>query len=109
MDAYQRHYWTSMANSAACIRVLEGLSALKQQGLLACVTNKPIASPPAAAAKGLTAISRWSTAAIRCRAKTRSPAVAEVCADFGLPPRRWWPSATRRMTRKPHGLRVARC
>ena len=56
MDAYQRHYLAINGNHSALYPdVIEGLAAMKAQGLrLACVTNKPIAfATPLLAQKGL--------------------------------------------------------
>jgi 2-phosphoglycolate phosphatase len=56
MDAYQRHYLSINGNHSALYpEVIEGLAALKAQGLrLACVTNKPISfTTPLLKLKGL--------------------------------------------------------
>ncbi|MYN46756.1 phosphoglycolate phosphatase [Pseudoduganella sp. FT93W] len=89
MDAYQRHYLSINGQfSSLYPEVLEGLSALKQQGLrLACVTNKPISfTTPLLAAKGLNSYFEVVYGGDSLARKKPDPLPLQtVCADFGLP------------------------
>lgn len=89
MDAYQRHYLRINGQfSSLYPEVLEGLSALKQQGLrLACVTNKPISfTTPLLAAKGLNSYFEVVYGGDSLARKKPDPLPLQtVCADFGLP------------------------
>ncbi|WP_374363532.1 phosphoglycolate phosphatase [Pseudoduganella danionis] len=89
MDAYQRHYLSINGQfSSLYPEVLEGLSALKQQGLrLACVTNKPISfTTPLLAAKGLNSYFEVVYGGDSLARKKPDPLpLLTVCADFGLP------------------------
>lgn len=89
MDAYQRHYLRINGQfSSLYPEVLEGLSALKQQGLrLACVTNKPISfTTPLLAAKGLSSYFEVVYGGDSLARKKPDPLpLLTVCADFGLP------------------------
>lgn len=89
MDAYQRHYLRINGQfSSLYPEVLEGLSALKQQGLrLACVTNKPISfTTPLLAAKGLCSYFEVVYGGDSLARKKPDPLpLLTVCADFGLP------------------------
>eukprot|EP01030_Chromulinospumella_sphaerica_P012296 gene12296-12085_t len=90
MDAYQRHYLRINGQfSSLYPDVLEGLSALKQQGLrLACVTNKPISfTTPLLAAKGLSSYFEVVYGGDSLARKKPDPLPLQtVCADFGLLP-----------------------
>jgi len=89
MDAYQRHYLRINGQfSSLYPEVLEGLSALKQQGLrLACVTNKPISfTTPLLAAKGLNSYFEVVYGGDSLARKKPDPLPLQtVCSDFGLP------------------------
>jgi phosphoglycolate phosphatase len=90
MDGYQRHYLSINGNySALYPGVLEGLAALKAQGLrLACVTNKPIAfTTPLLKLKGLERFFEVVYGGDSLPRKKPDPLPLQtVCADFGLAP-----------------------
>jgi len=90
MDAYQRHYLSINGNfSALYPGVIEGLTALKEQGLrLACVTNKPIAfTTPLLKLKGLDGFFDVLYGGDSLPRKKPDPLPLQtVCADFGLAP-----------------------
>lgn len=90
MDAYQRHYLSINGNfSALYPGVIEGLTALKAQGLrLACVTNKPIAfTTPLLKLKGLDGFFDVVYGGDSLPRKKPDPLPLQtVCADFGLAP-----------------------
>ncbi|OEZ56944.1 phosphoglycolate phosphatase [Duganella sp. HH105] len=90
MDAYQRHYLSINGNfSALYPDVIEGLTALKAQGLrLACVTNKPIAfTTPLLKLKGLDGFFDVVYGGDSLPRKKPDPLPLQtVCADFGLAP-----------------------
>ncbi|MRW86901.1 phosphoglycolate phosphatase [Pseudoduganella sp. FT26W] len=90
MDAYQRHYLSINGNHSALYPdVLEGLAALKAQGLrLACVTNKPIAfTTPLLKLKGLDGFFEVVYGGDSLPRKKPDPLPLQtVCADFGLQP-----------------------
>ncbi len=92
MDAYQRHYLSINGNySALYPGVIEGLTALKAQGLrLACVTNKPISfTTPLLKLKGLDGFFEVVYGGDSLPRKKPDPLPLQtVCADFGLAPAR---------------------
>ena len=90
MAAYQRHYLSiNGRHSVLYPDVIEGLTALKAQGLrLACVTNKPIAfTTPLLALKGLSGFFEIVYGGDSLPRKKPDPLPLQtVCADFGLLP-----------------------
>jgi phosphoglycolate phosphatase len=90
MDAYQRHYLSiNGKHSALYPDVIEGLTALKAQGLrLACVTNKPISfTTPLLKLKGLDGFFEVVYGGDSLPRKKPDPLPLQtVCADFGLLP-----------------------
>ena len=90
MDAYQRHYLgINGQHSVLYPGVIEGLTALKEQGLrLACVTNKPIAfTTPLLELKGLDGFFEVVYGGDSLPRKKPDPLPLQtVCADFGLAP-----------------------
>ncbi len=90
MAAYQRHYLAINGQHATLyIEVVEGLQALKAQGLrLACVTNKPIAfATPLLAQKGLAGYFEVVYGGDSLARKKPDPLpLLTVCADFALAP-----------------------
>lgn len=90
MDAYQRHYLSINGNHSALYPdVIEGLTAMKAQGLrLACVTNKPIAfTTPLLKLKGLDGFFEVVYGGDSLPRKKPDPLPLQtVCADFGLQP-----------------------
>jgi phosphoglycolate phosphatase len=88
MDAYQRHYLSiNGKHSALYPDVIEGLTALKAQGLrLACVTNKPISfTTPLLKLKGLDGFFEVVYGGDSLPRKKPDPLPLQtVCADFGL-------------------------
>ncbi len=90
MDAYQRHYLRINGNySTLYPDVIEGLAALKAQGLrLACVTNKPISfTTPLLQLKGLSSFFEVVYGGDSLPRKKPDPLPLQtVCADFGLQP-----------------------
>jgi len=90
MDAYQRHYLSiNGQHSALYPDVIEGLTALKAQGLrLACVTNKPISfTTPLLKLKGLDGFFEVVYGGDSLPRKKPDPLPLQtVCADFGLAP-----------------------
>ena len=90
MAAYQRHYLAINGNySALYPGVIEGLDALKAQGLrLACVTNKPIAfATPLLAQKGLADYFEVVYGGDSLARKKPDPMpLLQVCLDFDLAP-----------------------
>ena len=92
MDAYQRHYLAiNGQHSALYPDVIEGLAAMKAQGLrLACVTNKPIAfATPLLAQKGLAGYFEVVYGGDSLPRKKPDPMpLLQVCSDFGLAPAR---------------------
>lgn len=90
MEAYQRHYLRINGQfSSLYPEVLEGLTALKQQGLrLACVTNKPIAfTTPLLKLKGLDGFFEVVYGGDSLARKKPDPLpLLTVCADFALAP-----------------------
>ena len=90
MDAYQRHYLSINGNySVLYPDVIEGLTALKAQGLrLACVTNKPISfTTPLLKQKGLDGFFDVVYGGDSLPRKKPDPLPLQtVCADFGLQP-----------------------
>jgi phosphoglycolate phosphatase len=90
MDAYQRHYLgINGRHSALYPGVIEGLTAMKAQGLrLACVTNKPIAfTTPLLKLKGLDGFFEVVYGGDSLPRKKPDPLPLQtVCADFGLAP-----------------------
>ena len=90
MDVYQRHYLSiNGQHSALYPGVIEGLTAMKAQGLrLACVTNKPIAfTTPLLKLKGLDGFFEVVYGGDSLPRKKPDPLPLQtVCADFGLAP-----------------------
>ncbi|GJI98549.1 hydrolase [Duganella caerulea] len=90
MDAYQRHYLgINGDHSALYPDVIEGLTAMKAQGLrLACVTNKPISfAAPLLKLKGLDGFFDVVYGGDSLPRKKPDPLPLQtVCADFGLAP-----------------------
>jgi phosphoglycolate phosphatase len=90
MDAYQRHYLSINGNySTLYPDVIEGLTALKAQGLrLACVTNKPISfTTPLLKLKALSGFFEVVYGGDSLPRKKPDPLPLQtVCADFGLQP-----------------------
>ena len=90
MAAYQRHYLSiNGRHSVLYPDVIEGLTALKAQGLrLACVTNKPIAfTTPLLALKGLSGFFEIVYGGDSLPRKKPDPMpLLQVCADFSLAP-----------------------
>ena len=90
MDAYQRHYLSINGKHSALYQdVVEGLTALKTQGLrLACVTNKPISfTTPLLKLKGLDRFFEVVYGGDSLPRKKPDPLPLQtVCADFGLAP-----------------------
>ncbi|MBY0558149.1 MAG: phosphoglycolate phosphatase [Burkholderiaceae bacterium] len=90
MEAYQRHYLRINGQfSSLYPEVLEGLTALRQQGLrLACVTNKPIAfTTPLLKLKGLDGFFEVVYGGDSLARKKPDPLpLLTVCADFALAP-----------------------
>ncbi|MES2165329.1 MAG: phosphoglycolate phosphatase [Pseudomonadota bacterium] len=90
MDAYQRHYLSINGNHSALYPgVIEGLTAMKAQGLrLACVTNKPISfTTPLLKLKGLDGFFEVVYGGDSLPRKKPDPLPLQtVCADFGLTP-----------------------
>jgi phosphoglycolate phosphatase len=90
MDAYQRHYLSINGNHSALYPgVIEGLTAMKAQGLrLACVTNKPIAfTTPLLKLKGLDGFFEVVYGGDSLPRKKPDPLPLQtVCKDFGLAP-----------------------
>jgi phosphoglycolate phosphatase len=90
MEAYQRHYLRINGQfSSLYPEVLEGLAALRQQGLrLACVTNKPIAfTTPLLKLKGLDGFFEVVYGGDSLARKKPDPLpLLTVCADFALAP-----------------------
>lgn len=90
MASYQRHYLAiNGQRSTLYPQVLEGLAALKEQGLrLACVTNKPIAfATPLLDQKGLTPFFELVYGGDSLPRKKPDPLpLLQVCRDFGLAP-----------------------
>jgi phosphoglycolate phosphatase len=90
MDAYQRHYLSINGDHSTLYPdVIEGLTALKAQGLrLACVTNKPIAfTTPLLKLKGLDGFFEVVYGGDSLPRKKPDPLPLQtVCADFGLQP-----------------------
>lgn len=90
MEAYQRHYLSiNGQHSTLYPDVVEGLAALKAQGLrLACVTNKPISfTTPLLKLKGLDGFFEVVYGGDSLPRKKPDPLPLQtVCADFGLAP-----------------------
>ncbi|RFP08841.1 phosphoglycolate phosphatase [Duganella sp. BJB488] len=90
MDAYQRHYLSINGDHSALYPgVIEGLTAMKAQGLrLACVTNKPISfTTPLLKLKGLDGFFDVVYGGDSLPRKKPDPLPLQtVCADFGLAP-----------------------
>jgi phosphoglycolate phosphatase len=90
MDAYQRHYLSiNGQHSALYPGVIEGLTAMKAQGLrLACVTNKPISfTTPLLKQKGLDGFFEVVYGGDSLPRKKPDPLpLLTVCGDFGLAP-----------------------
>jgi phosphoglycolate phosphatase len=90
MAAYQRHYLVINGEKSTLYPgVLEGLRALKEQGLrLACVTNKPIAfTLPLLAQKGLAPWFELVYGGDSLPRKKPDPLpLQQVCRDFGFAP-----------------------
>jgi phosphoglycolate phosphatase len=90
MAAYQRHYLAiNGQRSTLYPQVLEGLAALREQGLrLACVTNKPIAfATPLLAAKGLAPFFELVYGGDSLPRKKPDPLpLQQVCRDFAMAP-----------------------
>ncbi len=90
MAAYQRHYLAVNGEGSVLYDgVLEGLAALREQGLrLACVTNKPIAfATPLLAQKGLAGYFELVYGGDSLARKKPDPLpLLQVCADFALAP-----------------------
>lgn len=90
LDAYQKHYLSiNGAHSHLCPEVIEGLDALRTQGLrLACVTNKPLAfTLPLLQKKSLSAYFDVIYGGDSFPRKKPDPvALLQVCTDFSLPP-----------------------
>ncbi|MDN4054695.1 phosphoglycolate phosphatase [Massilia sp. YIM B02763] len=90
MASYQRHYLAiNGQRSTLYPLVLEGLAALKEQGLrLACVTNKPIAfATPLLDQKGLAPFFELVYGGDSLPRKKPDPLpLLQVCRDFGLAP-----------------------
>jgi phosphoglycolate phosphatase len=90
MDAYQRHYLSINGNHSALYPgVIEGLTAMKAQGLrLACVTNKPISfTTPLLKLKGLGGFFEVVYGGDSLPRKKPDPLPLQtVCADFGFEP-----------------------
>jgi phosphoglycolate phosphatase len=90
MEAYQRHYLSvNGSHSTLYPDVIEGLTALKAQGLrLACVTNKPVAfTTPLLKLKGLSGFFEIVYGGDSLPRKKPDPLPLQtVCADFGLEP-----------------------
>jgi phosphoglycolate phosphatase len=92
MAAYQRHYLAINGERSTLFpEVIEGLQALKAQGLrLACVTNKPIAfTRPLLDRKGLAPFFEIVYGGDSLARKKPDPLpLQQVCRDFGLDPAR---------------------
>jgi phosphoglycolate phosphatase len=90
MAAYQRHYLAINGEKSTLYPgVLEGLRALKEQGLrMACVTNKPIAfTLPLLAQKGLAPWFELVYGGDSLPRKKPDPLpLQQVCRDFGMAP-----------------------
>jgi phosphoglycolate phosphatase len=90
MASYQRHYLAiNGERSTLYPGVLEGLAALKEQGLrLACMTNKPIAfARPLLEQKGLAPFFELVYGGDSLPRKKPDPLpLQQVCRDFGLHP-----------------------
>lgn len=90
MASYQRHYLAINGQKSTLYpQVLEGLAALKEQGLrLACVTNKPIAfARPLLDQKGLAPFFELVYGGDSLPRKKPDPLpLLQVCSDFGLAP-----------------------
>nr|WP_314547583.1 phosphoglycolate phosphatase [uncultured Massilia sp.] len=90
MASYQRHYLAINGQKSTLYpQVLEGLAALKEQGLrLACVTNKPIAfATPLLEQKGLAPFFELVYGGDSLPRKKPDPLpLLQVCRDFGLAP-----------------------
>ncbi len=90
MDAYQRHYLEiNGRHSVLYPEVLEGLRALREQGLrVACVTNKPIAfTTPLLAQKELAGFFEVVYGGDSLPRKKPDPMpLLQVCRDFALDP-----------------------
>lgn len=90
MASYQRHYLAiNGQRSTLYPQVLEGLAALKEQGLrLACVTNKPIAfARPLLDQKGLAPFFELVYGGDSLPRKKPDPLpLLQVCRDFALAP-----------------------
>lgn len=90
MASYQRHYLAINGQKSTLYpEVLEGLAALKEQGLrLACVTNKPIAfARPLLDQKGLAPFFELVYGGDSLPRKKPDPLpLLQVCRDFGLAP-----------------------
>jgi phosphoglycolate phosphatase len=90
MASYQRHYLAINGQKSTLYpQVLEGLAALKEQGLrLACVTNKPIAfATPLLDQKGLAHFFELVYGGDSLPRKKPDPLpLLQVCRDFGLAP-----------------------
>lgn len=90
MASYQKHYLAINGDySTLYPDVIEGLQALKAQGLrLACVTNKPIAfTTPLLAKKGLSDFFEivYGGDSLACKKPDPLP-LLQVCLDFHLAP-----------------------
>jgi phosphoglycolate phosphatase len=92
MAAYQRHYLAINGQQSTLFPdVIEGLQALKAQGLrLACVTNKPIAfTTPLLERKGLAPFFELVYGGDSLPKKKPDPLpLLQVCSDFDLAPER---------------------
>jgi len=90
MDAYQHHYLDiNGQHSTLFPEVIEGLQALKAQGLrLACVTNKPISfTTPLLRQKGLDGFFELVYGGDSLPRKKPDPLpLRTVCSEFGLRP-----------------------
>ncbi|MFK3739910.1 phosphoglycolate phosphatase [Massilia sp. TN1-12] len=90
MASYQRHYLAINGQKSTLYpQVLEGLAALKEQGMrLACVTNKPVAfATPLLAQKGLAPFFELVYGGDSLPRKKPDPLpLLQVCSDFGLAP-----------------------
>ncbi|MFC3460874.1 phosphoglycolate phosphatase [Massilia haematophila] len=90
MAAYQRHYLAINGERSRLFDgVIEGLTALREQGLrLACVTNKPISfTTPLLAQKGLAPFFELVYGGDSLPKKKPDPLpLLQVCSDFDLPP-----------------------
>lgn len=90
LAAYQRHYLAINGDHSALYpNVIEGLEAMKAQGLrLACVTNKPVAfATPLLAQKGLAPYFALLYGGDSFERKKPDPMpLLKVCTDFALRP-----------------------